>query len=111
MKTFDDALEKEEVVGTNTSSMREAMDVVFSTNDVKVKSDLKETQVVPILKLFMFDTVYKCPITSIIANEFLTLSISKGRQSRKEFVELARSTINQEMNQGSMLGGVFGLGK
>lgn len=109
MKPFGDVLEKDDVIENNNTAMQEAMKAVFSTNDIQVKSDLKETQIIPILKLYMFDDIYGCDITSKIADKFLTLAISKNRQSRKEFVELARNTITNE--QSSIMGGVFGLNK
>lgn len=75
------------------------IDQAFSSENMSMRSELNQKQIYAVLKLQLFADKYQSSMVHDLTNNFLQLQVSKGRQGRKEFKEMAQS-IFYEQNQG-----------
>lgn len=93
--------------GGNTESS--ILKELFSGKNFKTKTEINDDEISIISRLYIMGKITKRPLINNILDEFLTLRISKNRQSRKEFVEAQKERQHQE-NKG-LFGGLFGGGQ
>ncbi|MGD9679296.1 MAG: hypothetical protein AB7V16_13220 [Vulcanibacillus sp.] len=74
--------------------MQVVADKIFSTDNIKVKTELKTKQIIPLSICELYAEDFDCDIYAKFANEIMTLSVSLNRGSRKEFTEISRSMAN-----------------
>jgi len=91
---------------------REKMiDQAFSIENMTMRTELNQKQINMVLKLEMFAKHYKSDFVATLSNLFMQLQVSKGRQGRKEFKEMAQSILYQDQGMMGMppmgIGGRF----
>lgn len=67
---------------------------VFDTSNIRVKADISKAQLVPLTKLYVFSQYFNSNAASMIADTFLTLTISKDRKGRIEHTEIAKAAMS-----------------
>ena len=65
----------------------------FSSENMAMRSELNQKQIYAVLKLQLFADKYQSKMVEDLTNNFLQLQVSKGRQGRKEFKEMAQSVF------------------
>lgn len=65
----------------------------YSMENLPVKTELSTAQIRAFGIGKLFAQKYKCSIVNDLITEFMTLSISKDRKSRKEFAEISKSLL------------------
>lgn len=99
----------EEMDNAFEGEMHHPSDVVkniFDAKDPKVKSDLSPRQISICARLYFQAEMCGLPELSRVVDEFITLRISKERNSRKEFVEAFKMSNNMNQFGGGMMGGM-----
>lgn len=82
---------------------------LFHEKTVKARTDLSARQVKLVTKCYYLGQMLQIPELNVILADFLTLSISKDRKSRAEFVEALKSRIDNQIQTNQMgLRGQFG---
>lgn len=81
---------------------------LFHEGTVKARTDLSTRQIKLISKAFYLAQVTGQKSILALLNDFMTLSISKDRKSRAEFVQGLQSRIEQSMQQNQNIRGQFG---
>jgi hypothetical protein len=82
---------------------------IFAEEKVKARTDISPRQVRLITKAFYLAEITGMKEIHSILKDFLTLSISKDRKSRIEYVEGLKAKIDNTMQQGAMnVRGQFG---
>jgi hypothetical protein len=100
----------EDMFRTEQQSNQASEKELFHEKTVKARTDLSVRQIKLITKAFYFAKITGlekelCPILS----DFMTLSISKDRKSRLEYVEALKSRIDNQIQGGMMnVRGQFG---
>ena len=91
------------------------IDQAFSSENMTMRTELNQKQINAVLKLEMFASHYQSKFVSELSNKFMQLQVSKSRQGRKEFKEMAQSMLysDQQMGMGMPPMGIGGrfLGK
>ena len=85
----------------------------YSKKDIQLKTDLNIPQITCYSKAILFADRYKNPILPKLIKNLMELSVSKGRASRKEFVNItsamvAGATMNPEPQKPTMSERLFG---
>jgi hypothetical protein len=96
--SFDKLIESENSL--NDTGVKE----LFSEKLVKARTDLSASQISKIARVYHLSKMLKMPELATLMNEFITLRISKDRQSRKEFVEGLKAKIENMINSGGLNG-------
>jgi hypothetical protein len=82
---------------------------LFHEGTVKARTDLSVRQIKLISKAFYLAQVTGQKSILALLNDFMTLSISKDRKSRQEFVQGLQARIENQMNQNNAnMRGQFG---
>jgi hypothetical protein len=82
---------------------------LFFEDKVKARTDISSRQIKLITKAFYLAKITGMNEINAILSDFLTLSISKDRKSRAEYVEGLKAKIDQSMMSGSQnMRGQFG---
>ena len=82
---------------------------IFAEDKVKARTDISPRQVRLITKAFYLAEITGMKEIHSILKDFLTLSISKDRKSRIEYVEGLKAKIDNALQQGAMnVRGQFG---
>jgi hypothetical protein len=68
---------------------------VFNTENIEVRTDINQRQVTSLSKGLLFAEKFESEVLKEFCNNIMKLSLSKDRKSRKEFGEMARSSINR----------------
>ena len=71
--------------------LKKMFEMIYSKDDVEVKTDINSPQIIALTKGKIFADRYNCSIMQSLCQNIMTLSISKNRQSRKEFTEISKS--------------------
>jgi hypothetical protein len=67
------------------------LDLVYSKDDIELKTDLNTPQITAISKGLIYAGRYNCSIMAELCRNVMTLSVSKNRKGRDEFVSVAKS--------------------
>lgn len=81
---------------------------LFHEEKVKARTDLSVRQIKLISKAFLLAKITGNKDIKELLNDFMTLSISKDRKSRGEFVQGLQARIEQSLQQGQNIRGQFG---
>lgn len=73
------------------AAVRRAIDEMFSSDDIAIKTDLTKRQILSIARGLFYAERYDSEVMRTFINHVLTLSVSKNRKSRDEFVRLIRA--------------------
>lgn len=105
-----DASDSIEEMFRNESQMnQDNVKELFHEDKVKARSDISNRQVKLITKAFYLAKITGMPEIHAILHDFLTLSISKDRKSRSEYVEGLKAKLQDSMQQSMMnMRGQFG---
>lgn len=79
---------------------------VFSTDNIEVRTDLNVNQINALSKGLLFADHFNSDILRKLCKNIMSLSLSKDRKSRGEFVDLTKNNLNR---QDELLGGGGGL--
>lgn len=72
-------------------TLQKALDELFSTDGIDLKSDINSIQVSALTRGYIFADVYKCHYMNDLVRHVLELSVSKNRKGRGEFVKILQS--------------------
>lgn len=86
----------DETTSIQEKTLEKALDELFSTQGIDLKSDISNIQISAITRGYIFADVYKCKYMSELVRHILELSVSKNRQGRGEFVKVLQSANNQQ---------------
>lgn len=86
----------DETTSIQEKTLEKALDELFSTEGIDLKSDISNIQISAITRGYIFADVYKCKYMSELVRHILELSVSKNRQGRGEFVKVLQSANNQQ---------------
>lgn len=108
----DDIESMEEMFSGEGATESSILKELFTVKNFKTKSQLTADEISIISRLYFMATVTKRPYLKNILDEYVTLQISRDRQSRKEFVEAHkdRQVAQKQGLFGSLLGGNGGTG-
>jgi hypothetical protein len=67
------------------------IDHIFNKDDIEVKTDLNNQQIITFSKAKVYSQRYNCSIIDELVSNICTYSISKDRKSRKEFTEISKA--------------------
>jgi hypothetical protein len=82
---------------------------LFYENTVKARTDINARQIKLATKCIFLAKITGMNDINVIVKDFLTLSISKDRKSRQEYVEGLKAKIDNQIQQGMMnVRGQFG---
>jgi hypothetical protein len=70
------------------------LDGAFNKKNIKMKTDLKNNQIVPIIKLELFASIFKNKSAKTVLKNMYELSVSKDRKGRKEYTDMARNAYS-----------------
>lgn len=102
-KDKDETLDVNNADDNNQDLTAQIVNGIYSTDNIQVKSEIAKVQLMPLTKLLIFGKHFSIPSAQEIAEQYLTLSISKDRKGRQEHVDVAKSaitTINNPFNHG-----------
>lgn len=103
----DDSIEN--MFRNEQANMQNDVKELFHEDRVKARSDISSRQVKLITRAFYLAKITGMPEIQSILKDFLTLSISKDRKSRLEYVEGLKAKIDNAISQGTMnIRGQFG---
>ena len=86
---------------TKDELLLKIIDEVFSKEDIEVKTDLNNQQIVAFSKGKLYSDRFKSPLIGKLVDHLAIYSVSKDRKSRKEFTEISKalnSMTNDEEN-------------
>lgn len=70
------------------------LEQVFDETNIKMKSEVTAKQIMPVSRMYVYASAYKCDAAKFIADTFLTLAVSKDRKGRSEFADIAKSAMS-----------------
>lgn len=74
---------------------------IYSKASIKQKTDLSDKQVPVFAKTGVFATKYNMKLLKSLVNEHMILAVSRNRQSRKEYVSIAKSNLGMAQDEES----------
>lgn len=97
---LDSLIQPIETNDTNieTEHLKEMFKMIYSKDDIEVKTDLTPPQVLAVTKLGIYGTTFGIQIVNDIARTFMELSVSKNRLGRKEFTEISKAAQQQQVD-------------
>jgi hypothetical protein len=111
---FDNILNPSAVKpSTQDDVFKKVVEEIYSTKNIRMKTDLSPKQIAILTKCIIYAVKFKSKIMQMVIDNFMELCVSKGRASRKEFVDLFRAingTMNAEMSDRSLLDRLTGRG-
>ena len=103
----DDTLEQ--MFKNEQSATQDNVKELFHEDKVKARTDITQRQVKLVTKAFYLAKLTGLKEINMLLSDFLTLSISKDRKSRAEYVEGLKAKIENDINKGMMnVRGQFG---
>lgn len=100
LKIFDEQPKDDEQLSARDKKIEMILERGFSTDNLGMKTDINEQQVIALTRALMFAEHYSMPLVERIATTLMTLSISKGRKGRKEWFDLGKSFANESDERG-----------
>jgi len=94
-------IEQEAPVNVEAEHLKQMFDMIYSTDNIEVKTDLTPPQILAITKLSIYGTTFGIDIANQIAHKFMELSVSKNRLGRKEFTEISKATQSPSIELGT----------
>jgi len=73
------------------------IEILFEHEDLRKISDISHNQLVDIVALKTFSDYIQSPLIKKFCEHYLALSLSKGRKSREEVVEIYRTNMMSEL--------------
>lgn len=85
-------------------------DEIFSKEDIEVKTELNDRQIVAFSRGMIFAKKYNMNLLEGLINQISIYSISKGRKGRKEFENVAKANLgmHNEESTRNIPGRLFG---
>lgn len=74
-------------------TLQKALDELFSTEGIDLKSDINAIQVSALTRGYIFADVYKSKHMNDLVKHVLELSVSKARKGRGEFVKILQNNV------------------
>jgi hypothetical protein len=103
----DDTIES--MFRNEANAMQNDIKELFHEDKVKARTDISVRQVKLVTKAYYLAKLTGLKEINLILSDFLTLSISKDRKSRAEYVEGLKAKIDNAIQQGAMnIRGQFG---
>lgn len=103
----DDSIEN--MFRNEQSALQNDVKELFHEDKIKARTDLSLRQIKMITKAYYLAKLTGVDEINNLLKDFLTLSISKDRKSRAEFVEGLKAKIESAIQQGTMnIRGQFG---
>ena len=102
----DDSIEN--MFKNEQQAMQNDVKELFHEGTVKARTDLSTRQIKLISKAFCLAQITGQKSILTLLNDFMTLSISKDRKSRAEFVTGLQARIENQMQQNQNIRGQFG---
>lgn len=81
---------------------------IYSTKDIDLKTDLTQDQINAVAKMDSFADFFEIPMLKAFGDKFLRLQVSKDRQSRKEFTQIASTATNPQPEEASTFNKLIG---
>lgn len=97
-----------EQVNVETEHLKEMFRMIYSKDNIEVKTDLTPSQVLSITKLVTYGDMFGINVAHHIARVFMELSVSKNRLGRKEFTEISKATQAAQNEQPTVTERLFG---
>lgn len=98
----DSSFDMDNIFGNDSSNPNDAVKEIFTSKNVKVKSDLSSSQISKISRAYYLAKILKMPELESLLDEFVTLRISKDRKSRSEFVEGLKAKLDANVLSGGL---------
>jgi hypothetical protein len=109
---FENAQTADETV--RDTALRRAVEEMFSDDDIAIKTDLTKRQILSLARAMFYAEKYDSDAMRSFVHHILTLSVSKNRKSREEFVRLIRASqegIANAEDETSRFRRILGLGR
>ena len=75
------------------------LEEIYSRKDIEMKTDLDIGLVKALTKGQLFATKYQSQLMEDLTNRLMVLLVSKGRQGRKEFIEMSKAMNTEDHMQ------------
>lgn len=90
------AIIEENLQINQNAHLEQLISEIFKTDNIGIRSDLTKEQILVFSKAQLYADNYNVSIITKLCNNFMTLSLSKNRSSRKELVEISKSFNSHE---------------
>lgn len=104
----DDSKKEDEKPSKREELLDKLTKEVFNTENIGVRTDLNQNQIIALSKGLLFASHFKSDIMLGVCNNIMELSLSKDRKSRGEYTEMAKSSINKHDELEGFGGGLSG---
>jgi len=84
------------------------LEEIYSRKDIEMKTDLDIGLVKALTKGQLFASKYKSQLVEDLTNRLMVLLVSKGRQGRKEFIEMSKAMNTEEQAPPTISSRLFG---
>jgi len=74
-----------------TEHMKQMFTMIYSKDDIQLKTDLNLAQIIAITKMNIYGEVFGIKVVPEITKVFMELAVSKNRLGRKEFTEISKA--------------------
>jgi hypothetical protein len=98
----DQSFDMDNIFGNDNNNPNDAVKEIFTSKNVKVKSDLSSSQISKISRAYYLAKILDMRELESLLDEFVTLRISKDRKSRSEFVEGLKAKIDNSVLTGGL---------
>lgn len=82
--------EKESMPSQRELFLDKMIGEIFSIKDIELKTDINDKQILAFSRAEIYAESFKLPIVTKFTNSIMRLSISKGRKSRGELVDVTK---------------------
>ena len=104
----DESSRLDKMMLAEQQSSQDNVKELFHEDKVKARTDISARQIKLVTKAFYLAKITGMKEIYAILNDFLTLSISKDRKSRAEYVEGLKARIMDSMRDSANIRGQFG---
>ena len=81
---------------TRDDLLLKIIDEVYSTENIEVKTDLTQDQIITFTRAKLFHKKFGSELMLELVNELAIYSVSKDRKGRKEFTEISKALNSRE---------------
>jgi len=108
LKTTNQEEDRMQDMGSSTDSLEKILDSIYDANDIEIKTNITAKQIIPLSKGMVYAKRFKCNIMEQLCDTIMTLSVSKGGGSRKEYVDIAKGIHEEQKMMPSISQRLFG---
>jgi len=102
-QTTADLISVAQVESSNKDKKMEFMlEQAYDKTDIEMKTDINPKERNALTKLQLYADEFNCQLAFKLTQVYMILSVSKGRQGRKEWTDIAKSAINTEEDPTSL---------